>query len=59
MPAQQNTVTDLSYLCNRVAFLRSNFQRSLDCDDNSVVVPGNIRPLQIEHCKDLADLGLR
>ena len=52
VPAQQNTVADLSYLCNRVAFLRSHFQRSLDCDDNSVMVstPGNIRPLQIEHC---------
>ena len=52
VPAQQNTVADLSYLCNRVAFLRSHFQRSLDCDDNSVVIstPGNIRPLQIEHC---------
>ena len=52
VPAQQNTVADLSYLCNRVAFLRSHFQRSLDCDDNSVVVstPGNIRPLQIEYC---------
>ena len=52
VPAQQNTVADLSYLCNRVAFLRSHFQRSLDCEDNSVVVstPGNIRPLQIEHC---------
>ena len=50
VPALQNTVEDLSYLCNRVAFLR--FQGSLDCDDNSVVVntPGNIRPLQIEHC---------
>ena len=35
-----------------MAFLRSHFQRSLDCDDNSVVIstPGNIRPLQIEHC---------
>ena len=35
-----------------MAFLRSHFQRSLDCDDNSVVVstPGNIRPLQIEYC---------
>ena len=52
VPAQQNTVADLSYLCNRVAFLRSHFQRSLDCDNNSVVVSttGNIRPLQIEHC---------
>ena len=52
VPAQQNTVADLAYLCNRVAFLRSHFQRSLGCDDNSVVVstPGNIRPLQIEHC---------
>ena len=46
--AQQNTVTDLSHLCNRVAFLHSHLKRSLDCDDNSVVVstPGNIRPLQ-------------
>ena len=45
VPAQQNTVADLAYLCNRVAFLRSHFQRSIDCDDNSVVVstPGNIR----------------
>ena len=52
VPAQQNTVADLAYLCNRVAFLRSHFQCSLNCDDNSVVVstPGNIRPLQIEHC---------
>ena len=25
VPAQQNTVADLSYLCNRVAFLRSHF----------------------------------
>ena len=52
VPAQQNTVADLSYLCNRVAFLRSHFQRSLDCDNNSVVVSttGSIRPLQIEHC---------
>ena len=52
VPAQQNTVADLSYLGNRVAFLRSHFQRSLDCDNNSVVVSttGNIRPLQIEHC---------
>ena len=50
--AQQNIVADLSYLCNRVAFLLSHFQRSLDCDDNSVVIstPGNIRSLQIEHC---------
>ena len=52
VPAHQNTVADLSYLCNRVAFLPSHFQRSLDCDDNSVVVitPGSIRSLQIEHC---------
>lgn len=53
VPAQQNTVADLSlYLCKRVAFLRSHFQRSLDCDDNSVVVitSGSIRSLQIEHC---------
>ena len=52
VPAQQNTVADLSYLGNRVAFLRSHFQRSLDCDNNSVVVSttGNIHPLQIEHC---------
>ena len=52
MPAQQNTVADLSHVCNYVTFLRSHFQRSLDCDDNSVVVstPGNICPLQIEHC---------
>ena len=40
VPAQQNTVADLSYLCNRVAFLRSHFQRSLNCDDNSVVCCG-------------------
>ena len=35
-----------------MAFLRSHFQRFLDCDDNSVLVStsGNIRPLQIEHC---------
>ena len=52
LPAHQNTVTDLSNLCNCVAFLCSHFQRSLDCDNNSVVVSttGNIHPLQIEHC---------
>ena len=37
VPAQQNTVADLSYLCNRVAFLRSHFQRSLDCGDEKML----------------------
>ena len=52
VPVQQNTVADFSYLCNREAFFSPHFQRSLDCEDNSVVVstPGNIHPLEIKHC---------
>ena len=51
VPVQQNTVADHSYLCNHVAFLCSHFQHSLDCDNSvGVSTPGNIRPLQMEHC---------
>ena len=51
LPAHQNTVADLTYLCNRVAFLRSHFERSLGCENNNSMhgTHDNICPLENEH----------